>query len=40
VQALAVLAVSDHLRRGERMTPAQREAGLDAMFRLVLDAVA
>jgi purine-nucleoside phosphorylase len=40
VQALAVLAVSDHLRRGERMSPAQREAGLDAMFRLVLDALA
>lgn len=40
VQALAVLAVSDHLRREERMTPEQREAGLDAMLRLVLDAVA
>lgn len=40
VQALAVLAVSDHLRRNEHMTSAQREAGLDAMFRLVLDAVA
>lgn len=40
VQALAVLAVSDHLRRNEHMTPEQREAGLDAMFRLVLDAVA
>lgn len=40
VQALAVLAVSDHLRRGERMSAAEREAGLDAMFRLVLDAVA
>lgn len=39
-QALAVLAVSDHLRREERMTPDQREAGLDAMLRLVLDAVA
>jgi purine-nucleoside phosphorylase len=40
VQALAVLAVSDHLRRNEHMTPEQREAGLDAMFRVVLDAVA
>jgi purine-nucleoside phosphorylase len=40
VQALAVLAVSDHLRRDERMTAERREAGLDAMFRLVLDALA
>jgi len=37
VQAVAVLVVSDHMRRKEAMSPAQRETGLDAMVRLVLD---
>lgn len=39
VEALAVLAVSDHIRRKQAMTPAQRETGLDAMLRVVLDAI-
>jgi purine-nucleoside phosphorylase len=39
VEALAVLAVSDHIRRKQAMTPAQRETGLDAMVRVVLDAI-
>jgi purine-nucleoside phosphorylase len=39
-QALAVLTVSDHLPRGQHMDSAQRETGLDAMLRAVLDAVA
>jgi purine-nucleoside phosphorylase len=38
-QALAVLSVSDHLPRGEHIDSAQRETGLDAMLRAVLDAV-
>lgn len=40
VQAVAVLAVSDHLRRAEHMPADERESGLDALFRLVLDALA
>ncbi|MFC7300398.1 purine-nucleoside phosphorylase [Cognatiluteimonas weifangensis] len=40
VEAIAVLAVSDHIRRGEAMTPQQRATGLDAMLRIVLDGVA
>jgi purine-nucleoside phosphorylase len=39
VEALAVLAVSDHIRRKQAMTPAQRETGLDTMVRVVLDAI-
>jgi purine-nucleoside phosphorylase len=39
VEALAVLAVSDHIVRGERMDTTQRETGLDAMLRVVLDAL-
>ncbi len=37
-QAVALLTVSDHLRRGEAMDAAQRERGLDAMLGLALDA--
>lgn len=40
VEALAVLAVSDHIRRKQAMPPEQRETGLDAMVRVVLDAIA
>ena len=36
-QAVAVLAVSDHLRRAESWPSSQRQLGLDAMVRLVLD---
>lgn len=39
VQALAVCAVSDQLRRGEHWPAAQRQCGIDAMVRLVLDAL-
>lgn len=39
VEALAVLTVSDHLRRAEAMTPEQRQNGIDPMLRLVLDAL-
>ena len=38
-QAVAVLVVSDHIRRKEAMPPAQRETGLDVMVRLVLDSL-
>lgn len=38
-EALAVCTVSDHLPGGARMSPTQRECGLDAMLRLVLDAL-
>ena len=38
-QAVAVLVVSDHIRRKEAMSPAQRETGLDVMVRLVLDSL-
>lgn len=38
-EALAVCTVSDHLRRGEHMTPGERQSGVDAMLRLVLDAI-
>lgn len=40
VRALAVLAVSDHLQRGEHMDPRQREQGLATMVELVLEALA
>jgi purine-nucleoside phosphorylase len=39
-EALAVLAVSDHIVRGEHWTAAERESGLEAMIALTLDAVA
>lgn len=38
-EALAVLSVSDHLLRHEHMSPTQRQAGIDPMLRLVLDAL-
>ena len=38
-EALAVCAVSDHLRTHAQWSPEQRQNGLDAMVRLVLDAV-
>ena len=38
VEALAVCAVSDHLRSGASWSPAQRQCGIDDMVRLVLDA--
>ncbi len=38
-EALAVLTVSDHLMREARMSAAERESGIDAMTRLVLDAL-
>lgn len=38
-EALAVCTVSDHLLRGEQMSPAERQTGVDAMLRLVLDAL-
>ncbi|MCB1561113.1 MAG: purine-nucleoside phosphorylase [Xanthomonadales bacterium] len=38
-EALTVLTVSDHLPRGEALPPAQRATGVDAMIRLVLDAL-
>jgi purine-nucleoside phosphorylase len=37
-QAVALLTVSDHLRRAEAMDATQRERGLEAMLRLALDA--
>lgn len=37
-EAIALLTVSDHIRRGERMTGEQREQGLDTMLQLALDA--
>ncbi len=39
VEALSVLTVSDHLSGGQHMSPEQREKGVDAMVRLVLDAL-
>jgi purine-nucleoside phosphorylase len=38
-EALSVLTVSDHLTGGRHMTAEQRETGVDAMVRLVLDAL-
>ncbi|MBK6728690.1 MAG: purine-nucleoside phosphorylase [Xanthomonadales bacterium] len=38
-EALAVCAVSDHLRTHRSWSPEQRQLGVDAMVRLVLDAV-
>ncbi|GAB2506155.1 purine-nucleoside phosphorylase [Arenimonas alkanexedens] len=39
VRALSVLAVSDHLERGEHMSADQREQGLSRMTALVLDSL-
>lgn len=39
VEALSVLTVSDHLADGRHMSAAQRETGVDAMTRLVLDSL-
>jgi purine-nucleoside phosphorylase len=39
IQALSVLAVSDHLQRGEHMPAEQREQGLSRMVALVLDSL-
>lgn len=39
VDALSVLTVSDHLIGGAHMSAEQRETGVDAMVRLVLDAL-
>lgn len=39
VEALSVLTVSDHLVDGRHMNAAQRETGVDAMIRLVLDSL-
>ncbi|MBX3703810.1 MAG: purine-nucleoside phosphorylase [Steroidobacteraceae bacterium] len=38
-QALSVLTVSDHLNDGAHMSAEQRETGVDAMIRLVLDSL-
>jgi purine-nucleoside phosphorylase len=38
-EALTVLTVSDHVAHHEAMTPEQRATGVDAMTRLVLDAL-
>jgi purine-nucleoside phosphorylase len=38
-EALSVLTVSDHLMRSEHMSAEERETGIDAMTRLVLDAL-
>ncbi len=40
IQALSVLAVSDHLQRGEHMSADQREQGLSRMTALVLESLA
>lgn len=40
VQSLAVRAVSDQLRGGGHWSPVQRQCGVDAMVRQVLDALA
>ncbi len=39
VEAIAVMTVSDQIRNRQAMPPAQRETGLEAMLRIVLDAV-
>ena len=39
VEAIAVMTVSDQIRNKQAMPPAQRETGLEAMLRIVLDAV-
>lgn len=36
VEAVALLTVSDHLQRGQTMSPAHRESGLEAMIELAL----
>ncbi|HET9519194.1 MAG TPA: purine-nucleoside phosphorylase [Actinoplanes sp.] len=39
-RALTVLTVSDHLKRGERMTAEERERGFDQMLQIALDTAA
>ena len=39
VEAIAVMTVSDQISNKQAMPPAQRETGLEAMLRIVLDAV-
>lgn len=39
VEAVAVLTVSDQIRNKQAMPPEERETGLEAMLRIVLDAV-
>ena len=39
VEAVAVLTVSDQIRNKQAMPADQRETGLEAMLRIVLDAV-
>ena len=38
-KALTVLTVSDHIARGERLSPDDRERSFDDMVRLTLEAV-
>jgi purine-nucleoside phosphorylase len=40
VRALGILTVSDHIRRGERLTAEERQRGLDAMTRIALETAA
>jgi len=37
VRALALLTVSDHIRRGEHLSPDARRTSFDAMIRVALD---
>jgi purine-nucleoside phosphorylase len=37
VRALTLLTVSDHIRRGERLSPEERRTGFDAMLRVALE---
>jgi purine-nucleoside phosphorylase len=37
VRALGILTVSDHIRRGERLSPEERRSGFDAMIEIALE---
>lgn len=37
VRALGILTVSDHIRRGERLSPEERRSGFDAMIGIALE---
>ena len=37
VRAMVILTVSDHIRRGEHMSPEQRRTSFDAMIQIALD---
>jgi len=39
IEALAVMTVSDHVKRHEQMPAEERQTGFDAMMRLTLDAI-